>query len=284
MRQNKSGTGPRPDPRSPDLGSVLREARKRAGFSMEELASRMGVTRFAIRNWEGNVNRPDYDSLIRLCDLLRLPVQDLFPSLRGYSPLERGVIRDLRRLKPDQRILVSAMVRAMAEEEASLRSLRLREEFVLLPLFSSSAAAGQAGLGSEFVEDAPAPFFLRVSGRTSRADAVVRVRGRSMEPVYQDGDYVFFEYASSGSPGDDLVVAVSGQSFVKRLSPEGTLFSLNGDYPFAYEGDGSDIRILGRVLGVVGPEDLSTREEGLLLPEIFGEELARFDEAWSGGV
>jgi len=263
-------------------GAVLRAARKRSRMTMEELASRMGVTRFAVRNWEGNVNRPDYDSLIRLCGLLRLSVQDLFPAGCGDTALERGIIQDVRRMKSETRILASALLRAMADEDQAQRALRLKESFSLVPLYSTSVAAGLSGQGSSFPEDAPAPFFLKRGGKAARAEAVIRVSGRSMEPEYRDGDYVFFEYASSGEPGEDLVVAVAGQAFIKRMSGSGRLCSLNSDFPFRYDGDGGDIRILGRVLGVVGPEETAEEADAPLLQEVFHAELAAFEARFGG--
>ena len=265
-----------PVPGQPDLGETLRLARKRKRISVEEMAGRLGVSRFTVRNWEMNHTRPDYDAIVSLCSVLEIPLQSLFPSSFDYSGPERSLIRNCRLLKPETRDFIFETVDALVMKEQAARERLLRESWRVVPLESGSAAAGLAGFGSAFPDEKPAPFFLKVNGRTARADAVVRVSGHSMEPDYGDGDYVFFEYASAGDPGEDVIAAVAGEAFVKRIAEDGTLYSVNPEYPFRYEGDGSDVRILGRVLGIIPPEDRVAREDELLLQEIFREELAAF--------
>ena len=267
-----------------DLGELLRLARKRKNISVEELAGKLGVSRFTVRNWEINHTRPDYDALVSLCSLLDLPLQRLFPSAFDNSESERALLRSYRLLKAETRRFILDTVDALVMKEQSARERLLRENWRVVPLESGSVAAGLAGLGDAFPDEKPAPFFLKMNGRTARADAVVRVSGHSMEPDYRDGDYVYFEYAAAGDPGDDVITAVSGEAFVKRVAENGTLYSVNPEYPFRYEGDGSDIRILGRVLGVVPPEDRAGREDELVLQEVFREDLAAFASACDGAV
>ena len=50
-------------------------------------------------------------------------------------------------------------------------------------------------------------------------------------------------------------------------------------YPFEYEGDGSDIQILGRVLGVLGTDDKPSEDDMDALRELFHDELAAYDRA-----
>lgn len=260
------------------LGVSIRAARRLKRLSQDELAGLMGVSRYTIMNWESGRSRPDADVFLHLCGLLDLPVRDLFPESPALSRLEQSVIDHLRLLKPETRDLVDAMVSAMAEKEQSARADFLRESFRLVSLQPGSLAAGTAGNGSCYVEDGPTPFFLRVSERTARADAVIRVSGHSMEPVYQDGDYVCFQRASSANPGEDVVVAWAGEQYVKRLTGGGELISINPDYPFRYDGAGDDIYITGRVLGIVASEDRPRQEDLPLLEELFSRELAGFSE------
>ena len=43
--------------------------RKKEGWSQEELAFRMGVTRQSVSKWEGEQSLPDLDKMIRLSEL-----------------------------------------------------------------------------------------------------------------------------------------------------------------------------------------------------------------------
>lgn len=55
------------------VGSVLRQARKEAGLSQEELAFRADVHRTYVSMLERDVCSPSLDVLFRLCDVLGLP-------------------------------------------------------------------------------------------------------------------------------------------------------------------------------------------------------------------
>ncbi len=261
------------------FGALLKASRLRCRLSQEDLAARLGVTRFTVMNWESDRSRPDYDLLPRLCDVLKLSLPELFGVKSGLSPLEQSVLRELRFLKPGTQRLVKQLILSLAEKELAAHEEALLNSTRVVDLQPGSLSAGTAASGRAMPDLQPSPFFLRISERTRRADAVIRVSGRSMEPAYHPEDQVFFEYASAARPGEDVVVCWAGQAFIKRLAPDGTLYSLNPDYPFVYEGDGEDIRLLGRVLGVLAPEDLPAGEDLPILQDLFREELAAYGQA-----
>ena len=258
------------------FGSALRDARVRKKLSQDALAGMLGVTRFTVINWESDKNKPDVDMLLRLCRTLDLSAVSLFPEDLLLSPLEVSIMETIRSLRPETRKLVGTVTRAIAEQEMAIRTDLLREVFRVVPLEPGSLSAGLAGKGSRFPDDAASPFFLRVSDRTAKADAVIRVSGDSMKPVYHDGDLVYFCYAESADPGEDVVIAWAGEQYVKRLDDHGRLFSVNPQFPFRYDGNGDDIRILGRVLGIVSSADLADESDFPLLEDLFRDELAAF--------
>ncbi len=259
------------------IGPVLKKARNRKKLSQDELAGILGVTRNTVINWESGRNKPDIDMLIRLCRMLEIAIHDVFPEDSPLSRLEWQIIESVRLLKPETQELVSAMIFAMVEKEQSAYAEKLRDAFKLVSLHAGSLAAGTAGSGSYFVDEPAEPFFLRISDRTAKADAVIRVSGHSMEPVYQNGDYVYFQLADTADAGEDVVVAWAGELYVKRMDNAGGLYSVNADYPFVYDGSGDDIRILGRVLGIVSSADRARPEDMDLLEELFRDELAGFN-------
>ena len=263
------------------LGPALKAARCRRNLSQEDLGAALGVTRNTVINWESERNKPDLDMLLRLCGVLHISVHDLFPDDAPLSRAEQTLIDNFRALKPETQELAQAMVFAMLEKEHAIRANQLRESFKVVPLEPGSLAAGTAGSGSRFVEDQAVPFFLRINDRTARADAVIRISGRSMEPVYRDGDYVYFQRAESAHPGEDVIAAWAGEQYVKRMDEAGKLFSVNPDCPFLYDGSGDDIRILGRVLGIVSSADRAGSEDLPLLEDLFHDELSAFETAGS---
>ena len=51
------------------IGDKILNLRKARGWSQEELAERIGVTRQAVSRWESNSAKPDADKIVDICDL-----------------------------------------------------------------------------------------------------------------------------------------------------------------------------------------------------------------------
>ena len=51
------------------MGEKILNLRKARGWSQEELADRVGVTRQAVSRWESGSAKPDADKIIAICDL-----------------------------------------------------------------------------------------------------------------------------------------------------------------------------------------------------------------------
>jgi transcriptional regulator with XRE-family HTH domain len=82
-------------------GELVREARLRVGISQAELGRRLGVPQSTVARWERGAARPPYDSVvaaIRACGL------DLSIRLVPYDDSNEGVIADLQRLTPAERV------------------------------------------------------------------------------------------------------------------------------------------------------------------------------------
>ncbi len=59
------------------FGEKLRETRKAAGFSQEELAEKLNVSRQAITKWESDIGLPDISNIMTISKLFSIPVDDL---------------------------------------------------------------------------------------------------------------------------------------------------------------------------------------------------------------
>lgn len=101
------------------FGALLKERRKKAGFTQRELADRMHVTRSTVADWEADISKPEYSQIPVLCTLLDIRAYELFrlPPENGLSTLEKRIVGNLRSLSPANRRVVDKMISAMAEEE-----------------------------------------------------------------------------------------------------------------------------------------------------------------------
>lgn len=89
------------------FASRLRQAREQAGFTQQDLAKKLGVTKNAISNYENGVSSPKWEILVEIFDILHVDpnflYQDVFrpslPSSRPHSP----AVHSFSSLRPAQR-------------------------------------------------------------------------------------------------------------------------------------------------------------------------------------
>ena len=72
-----------------ELGNRLAELRKEHGYSQEELADKLGVSRQAISKWERGEASPDTDNLIELSRIYGVSLDELL-GLEGSSQKEKA--------------------------------------------------------------------------------------------------------------------------------------------------------------------------------------------------
>ena len=96
-----------------DTGSLLREARKRAGLSQSELARRAGVPQSVVSEYEAGNRQPAVPTLARLVAAtgheLKLSLEQTDPRVRGLPDTPLG-----RRLRQHRRALLEAVDHAGA--------------------------------------------------------------------------------------------------------------------------------------------------------------------------
>lgn len=73
------------------MGEKIREARRKCGFSQEQLAEKMSVSRSAVAKWETDKGLPDVGNLKMLARLLRVSVDHLLDEGQTGDP---SVIRE----------------------------------------------------------------------------------------------------------------------------------------------------------------------------------------------
>jgi transcriptional regulator with XRE-family HTH domain len=62
-------------PRKPNFAQYLRDARRKRGLSVVEVAEQVGVSTASIYFWENDRVRPRDGNLSALCKVLKLPVR-----------------------------------------------------------------------------------------------------------------------------------------------------------------------------------------------------------------
>ena len=262
------------------FGAVLRRYRKKAGLSQGEVAAMMGATRNTVTNWETGRTLPSLREAREMAAVMDIPLYELF-GLSGPAapaPEESRMLLDFRALSASGRRFIRRAVSALLEEETDARMRALAEDYLLLPLQASRAAAGP---GCPDVAEPPEPVFVRRNPFSERADTVVRVRGRSMEPFCSDGDAVYLQFTREALPGS-IVVCTTADGFVIKQVRDGRLVSLNPDFPYADKAEDDGVAVLGRVLGKAEPGDFAAPGDEDTLREIFRLPLRDFRAKYGG--
>ena len=76
------------------MGEKILNMRKARGWSQEELADRVGVTRQAVSRWESGSAKPDADKILAVCDLFGVSADYLLREQYGGEPV--GQVRQER--------------------------------------------------------------------------------------------------------------------------------------------------------------------------------------------
>lgn len=258
------------------IGARIRYARQKAGISQNRLAAKLGVSRNTVINWEQNRFRPETRMVPELCSFLSITVSQLFGDASENSISEQELINNYRQLSTAGQNIARKTIELILDEEIREKNRIYRENFALFELAPTKAAAGS---GYDYVDLEPDYIFLRKNNRNVRADAVVEVSGDSMLPVYHDGDYVYVEYTSHAYPGEDVICTTADGGIIKRIAADGKLRSVNPALPYGDRSEDFNVRIIGRVLGVVSSSDMPDDGDSAALEELFADEVSEFRRA-----
>ena len=109
------------------LADKITELRKKAGWSQEELAAQLGVSRQSVSKWEGAQSVPDMEKILQLSNLFGVSTDYLLkdeitqPETKTASSITAQTAADYGETKP---------LRRVSMEEAS-EYIRLRKESAL---------------------------------------------------------------------------------------------------------------------------------------------------------
>ena len=228
------------------FGEKIKEARLAQHLNQEELAERIGSKYRSVSTWENGTAKPDYPTLIRLCEVLKTSPNHLLgfdlnvdtPSLAEWAILHK--YRDIDEIGKDA---VSAVLDAEYRRVVKPKKARLLKiDFYNYP--------ASAGTGNFLETERPDEILVKECSEAEDADYVIPISGDSMEPTYHDGDKVFVEKCDSVEIGEIGIFIVNGEAYIKELGNK-CLISHNEAYKPIKLGSSDSIYCCGRVLGVV---------------------------------
>lgn len=218
----------------------LTSLRQESGFSQEQIAQKLGVTKQTVSNYERGVRNPDNKMLVDLSLLYNCSVDYLLG--KTDSRIDDDLLDILNTIPNDLLVEhgnILESYRAMGLTPISgLHCQRV-------PMIGGTAA-GQPIYDPEEIGiyvDSPVD-----------ADAAMTVQGDSMSPTYLDGDVIYIKCCPEVSDGTIAVVFLDNEATLKHIYKHSTgltLTSDNSDYPpISVEfSDYNNVRIFGVPVG-----------------------------------
>ena len=107
-----------------EFNNKLYELRKQKGFSQEELANRLNVSRQTISKWEVGESTPDMENLVAISELFEISLDELVLDIvpeeadtsaqvvksEFYSDIKENVLTDENRKKSKKGLKIAAIV------------------------------------------------------------------------------------------------------------------------------------------------------------------------------
>lgn len=242
---------------APQIIQLLKRLRKTSGLSANEVVSELkaydiDISAKTLYGYESGLSMLNADAFVALCRIYKCDnPMDIFgtPSI---SSSEFHLIEKYRTLDPHGKDMVNMVLN---KEAARIEELEKAPSQNVTPMHVMSyyQRMASAGRGEYLFDDIPTDLIeVEDTPLSRRADFVLGVNGRSMEPTYNDGDKVLVRKTSDVPVGQIGVFIVEGKCYIKELGKD-RLISHNEDketYPDIFPDEGG-IDIVGEVLGKV---------------------------------
>ena len=264
--------------KSLQFGRIIAKYRKEMGYSQQELAEIMSVSKTTIFLWEKDKAKPDADSISKLCNQLHIPMNELFGISDELTQQERDLLYCFRGLDKSKKNLALALVRTMKYEQDDEQYKQQQENTI--PLFFQAHMPAAAGTGYDFAQDEEVEYcYVQKNRITEQADTVWVVKGNSMDPVYPDGSRVYVSRTGTPKIGSDVICRLNDGYVIKRIGEDLKLHSLNPDkqYEFTERYDDDHVEIIGVVLGIMEDRD-EVKDDSNVIHEMMAEKIEQLNE------
>lgn len=89
------------------ISEKIKNARIQKGYTQEQVAEKLLVSRQTVSNWENGKSLPDIISIIRMSDLYELSLDEL---IKGDKALLKKMDKDVRAVKAEKQIMKFAWI------------------------------------------------------------------------------------------------------------------------------------------------------------------------------
>lgn len=233
------------------LGEKIKKRRELLNMSQADLALKIGVTQGAVGNYESGVSNPKMELLPKLFSALKTDANYLFDEPKksdDFTYHDTQIVDKYRKLDTFGKEVVDSVLDLEYKRCVAIKETAKAKTITI----SRSLLTASAGAGEYLSEGNYEPREFPDTPQARQADVVIPVSGRSMEPMFHDGDELYVRKQPSVEIGEIGIFIKNGEGFVKEAG-EGRLISLNPEFDDIYT-NGEPIVCFGKVLGKVEKE------------------------------
>ena len=205
-------------------------------MNQEELANQLNTTKQSISRYEKGIRKANQDILFQLCDIFNVSIDDFFPTSDVNDQQLDELIATFKTLNSDRQIKVYDYATEQLREQNNNNNvvdindyIEEESEWYEVKFYGSVSAGTGLYLDDEQVETISFGTDMIPTG----TDFCLKVNGDSMDPMFNNGDYVFIKRETDFRNGSIGVVIVNGDAYLKKIyiTPDSIkLVSLNKKY------------------------------------------------------
>ncbi len=235
------------------IGSRIKDARINKKMTQEDLANKLGITKGAIANYENGVSIPKSEVLLKLFIILECDpnyiYQDEIKALDNTFTTTISEQKMIEKYRNLDRYGVETVNSVLDIEYRRVKEETMKEEsYPMIPkaLYGCSPSAGVGNYLPDDIDESA--IMVPDTPKTRKADYVLKVDGKSMEPEYMDGDLVLVKKQDQVDIGEVGIYLVDGEALIKEAQ-NGYLHSLNPEFGNIELNENSEVHCMGKVIG-----------------------------------
>ncbi|MBJ6745542.1 LexA family transcriptional regulator [Streptococcus sp. 121] len=243
---------------------------EKKGVDRNQLCADLDLKYTTVRDWTKGITYPRIGKVELLANYFGIQKSDLIedkePSIEKHqtNEIESSTLQQITdtssKLVPERQLVVLDIAEKQLEEQNTVQEQPVQydsnkviplykqyeeDEYEEVLIYGEPSAGRGTWLSDESIESIMYP------KPVPDHDIALRVRGNSMEPLFQDGEIVFVRKTKNVNHGQIIIIIVNNEAYIKKLykhNQEVRLISLNSEYDDIILTEYDDVDVVGTVI------------------------------------
>lgn len=227
------------------FGKMVDYFRKENSMTMEDLGQAMNKSKSSISRWVSGERYPKIEEVEKLAKIFNTDVETILFGASG----DGAIMTIYNELHPPRQQKVYDFATQQLEEQNNIIQLdQVKEvDYKEVALFGGASAGTGQQVFNNPIEWVSVPADIV----PDNYDVALKVVGDSMEPAFEDGEYIFINQTQDVRSGQFVVVIVDDEAYLKKIyisDDSVRLVSLNKYYDDIVVDSTSELNIVGTVV------------------------------------